>query len=465
MPRCLPVNVFRLILFCCSLSWLAACAPITPPRASAAPALPPSWQAPLPHGGSLADMALWWQGLDDPVLVGLVQAAQNLSPSAASALARVAQARAARTAAAASLQPSLDGSAGAARSSAQTGLAAASSLQAGVQASWELDLFGAHRSADEAAQARLQSAQAQWHDARISVAAELARHYFNQRACELQVAIVARDAASRARTSGATALSAQAGLTAPSLAALAGAAAAQASAQLTQQRAQCALEIKALVALSGVAEPALRQQLAAAPTDLSPQAALAVPSVPAQALEQRPDLVSAQRDIAAASAEFGVAQAQRYPSLALRGAIGAMALRMGGASDERSTWSIGPLSLAVPLFDGGRRAAGEQAAQARQEEAVALYQARARQAVREVEEALLNLNSAAAQSADARAADAGYRVALAAAEARYAGGFASLLELEDTRRSALAAESALVGLRRDRIQAWIALYRAVGGAW
>ena len=94
MPRCLPVNVFRLILFCCSLSWLAACAPITPPRASAAPALPPSWQAPLPHGGSLADMALWWQGLDDPVLVGLVQAAQNLSPSAASALARVAQARA-----------------------------------------------------------------------------------------------------------------------------------------------------------------------------------------------------------------------------------------------------------------------------------------------------------------------------------------------------------------------------------
>ena len=175
--------------------------------------------------------------------------------------------------------------------------------------------------------------------------------------------------------------------------------------------------------------------------------------------------MSAQRDIAAASAEFGVAQAQRDPSLALRGAIGAMALRMGGASDERSTWSIGPLSLAVPLFDGGRRAAGEQAAQARQEEAVALYQGRARQAVREVEEALLNLNSAAAQSADARAADAGYRVALAAAEARYAGGFASLLELEDTRRSALAAESALVGLRRDRIQAWIALYRAVGGAW
>ena len=273
------------------------------------------------------------------------------------------------------------------------------------------------------------------------------------------------DAASRARTSGATALSAQAGLTAPSLAALAGAAAAQASAQLTQQRAQCALEIKALVALSGVAEPALRQQLAAAPTDLSPQAALAVPSVPAQALEQRPDLVSAQRDIAAASAEFGVAQAQRYPSLALRGAIGAMALRMGGASDERPTWSIGPLSLAVPLFDAGRRAAGEQATQARQEEAVVLYQARARQAVREVEEALLNLNSAAAQSDDARAADAGYRVALAAAEARYAGGFASLLELEDTRRSALAAESALVALRRDRIQAWIALYRAVGGAW
>jgi multidrug efflux system outer membrane protein len=93
------------------------------------------------------------------------------------------------------------------------------------------------------------------------------------------------------------------------------------------------------------------------------------------------------------------------------------------------------------------------------------YQAAVRQAVREVEEALVNLQSARERSEDARAAVEGYRISFAAAEARYRSGLGSLIELEDQRRVLLAAETALVGLQRDRVAAWIALYRALGGGW
>jgi multidrug efflux system outer membrane protein len=130
-----------------------------------------------------------------------------------------------------------------------------------------------------------------------------------------------------------------------------------------------------------------------------------------------------------------------------------------------NTWSIGPLALTMPIFDAGRRAANEDAAVARYEEAVSLYAARARQAVREVEEALVNLESARERSEDALTAVEGYRASFAATEARYRSGLASLIELEDQRRVTLAAETALVALQRERVASWIALYRAIGGGW
>jgi outer membrane protein TolC len=119
----------------------------------------------------------------------------------------------------------------------------------------------------------------------------------------------------------------------------------------------------------------------------------------------------------------------------------------------------------LPIFDGGRRAANVDAAQARYEEAAALYAARVRQAVREVEEALVNLESARLRTEDARVAFEGYRASFAATEARHRSGLASLVELEDARRTALAAETAWVALQRERVAAWIALYRAMGGGW
>jgi NodT family efflux transporter outer membrane factor (OMF) lipoprotein len=443
---------------------LAGCA-IQPPAPRPAVDPPPAWQAPLPHDGTLAGLSLWWQQFNDPLLVELVEAAQAASPTVATARSHIAQARAARVAAGAALLPSLDAVASASRGNNQPPLPLATTVQAGLQTAWEIDLFGGNRAAADAAQARLAGAHAGWHDARVSVAAETATSYLNLRTCERQFTVAQTDAKSRAQTSRLTALSEQAGFTPPATAALARASAAEASARATQQRAQCDLELKSLVALSAMPEPLLRRKLTAPWTDPSQATSLAVASVPAEVLAQRPDVYQAELEVAAASADVGTAQAQRFPRLSLSGSIAAGTIRAGGTDTNAGIWSIGPLALTLPLFDGGRRAANVDAAQARYEEAAALYAARVRQAVREVEQALVTLESARSRGEDARVAAEGFQASYTATEALWRSGLASLFELEDSRRNLLAAETALVGLQREHAAAWIALYRALGGGW
>jgi len=461
------MNRFRLCAAAAALLWLGGCALPRPP-ASAPADLPAQWHAPLPHEGRLADLQRWWQQLGDPLLVELLDAAQRAAPSVASAASRIAQARADRTAALAALLPSLDGMASVTRGNQQQGTALpapATVSQAGLQTAWELDLFGGRAAQQQAAHARLSAAEAGWHEARVAVAAETAGSYFTWRTCQQQLAVAARDARSRAETARLTELSAQAGFAAPATAALARASAAESAARQTQQRAACESELKALVALTGLPEPRLRERLAAGWSEPQPALLAVVPEVPARVLVQRPDVHAAEQEVEAASAGVGAAQADRYPRLTLSGSIAAGTVRTAGVTSDAQTWAIGPLAVTLPLFDAGRRAAAVDAAQARYEEAVALYRARVRQAVREVEQALLALDSARARNEDARIAAEGYRSSFAATEARYRAGLASLVELEDARRTALAAETALVGLQREGLLAWVSLYRAAGGGW
>jgi NodT family efflux transporter outer membrane factor (OMF) lipoprotein len=299
----------------------------------------------------------------------------------------------------------------------------------------------------------------------VAVAAETATTYVDFRTCERQLAVTQNDARSRSETGRLTTLSANAGFTAPAVAAQARASAADAAQRVTQQQAQCDLNVKALVALSGLPEPQLRDRLARPWTEPTGFAREVLPSVPAALLEQRPDIYQAEREVAATSAEVGAAHADRFPRLSLTGQIANLYFRSAGQGLQVQTWSIGPVSLSVPVFDAGRLAAAEEAAGARYEEAVALYEARVRQAVREVEQALVNLESARARSEDARIAVEGYRASFAGTESLYRSGLGSLIELEDQRRVLLAAETTQVTLQRDRLAAWIALYRALGGGW
>ena len=444
---------------------IAGCAHVPATPAATTDAAPARWFAPLPHGGTLADLTRWWQQFNDPLLPDLITAAQGASPTVATAGSRIAQARATRVAAQSALLPGVDANASLARGTAQTGVPLATTLQAGVQAGWELDLFGGNRAALRGAQARLEGAQAGWHEARVAVAAEAATTYLDLRTCDRQLAVTRNDGRSRAETARLTRLSADAGFTAPAVAALARASAAEASARSTQQQAQCDLLVKALVALTAIDEAALRTRLQAQWVEPERFALLTVPALPAQLLLQRPDVYQAARSLAAARADVQSAHAQRLPQVSLTGQIGRVALHAGGHTLSDNTWSIGPLAITMPLFDAGRRAAAEDAALARYEEAGALFGASVRQSVREVEQALVNLESARERSQDALVAVEGYRASFAATQARYRSGLGSLIELEDQRRVTLSAEMALVALQRERIASWIALYRAVGGGW
>ncbi|WP_298834793.1 efflux transporter outer membrane subunit [uncultured Piscinibacter sp.] len=445
---------------------LAGCASLGPALPAPLPATPAAqWQAALPAADPGAELKRWWQQFNDPLLTALIDAAQAASPSIADARSRIEQARAARVAGGAALGPTLDASASATRGRLELGAPVGTLASAGLQATWEIDLFGGSGARRDAAQARLEGAQAQWHDARISVAAETASAYLALRACEAQLAQTEFDAASRAETARLTALAASAGFQAPASADLARASAAQGSATLTQQRAQCDLAVKSLVALTAMPEPGLRAQLQPGRAQLPQPAQLGVAHVPAQALAQRPDLAAAERELAAAAADATQARAHRYPRVALAGAITPSRFEGGAVSTSGTLWNIGPLSVSLPLFDGGVRRAHAEAAQAAYEAAATHYAASLRTAVREVEDALVALHSTAARGDDARTAAEGFERSYRAVESRYKGGLASLFELEDARRSAVAAQAALIELQRERVAAWISLYRALGGGW
>ncbi|MEO7241326.1 MAG: efflux transporter outer membrane subunit [Variovorax sp.] len=488
---------------CAALAALSsACASMRPP-AQVPSAAPAAWHASLPHGmqlphdGSSTALAGWWARQGDPLLVDLIEAAQAQSPNVASAAARIAEARSARAAAGAALLPTLDGVGSVGRSgggvatasaptatSASTGASAATvtengatagassapvtTWQAGLQTRWEIDLFGRLRSNRDAAALRLVGADARWHQARVSVAAETATTYVDERACQRQTGVVASDSNSRAETLRLSELSMRAGFTAPADTALVRAGAADASARLTQQRGQCALLRNALVALTGINAGALGQRLDAAPPATAPLAMTTIGSVsevPAGALAQRPDVFAAELEVAAASAAVGAAEAERYPRLALSGSISALQLRTSGFRSSFDTWSIGPLALTLPLLNYGSITGNIEAARARYDEAAALYRANVRQAVSEVEQALINLQSSDARSGDARSSVDNFEVALRAAQARYDSGLANLFDLESARRLVFVAQTAQVSLERERAEAWIALYRAMGGGW
>ena len=134
------------------------------------------------------------------------------------------------------------------------------------------------------------------------------------------------------------------------------------------------------------------------------------------------------------------------------------------ASLNGGTWSLGP-SLTLPLFDAGRRAANEDAAWVAYQTAETKYRSQVRLAVKEVEDALITLDSLRIRDEDALLASQGYHVALRATQEKYNFGLASVLDLEETRRLSFNADNILMGIRRDHVNAWIALYRAVGGGW
>jgi NodT family efflux transporter outer membrane factor (OMF) lipoprotein len=325
-------------------------------------------------------------------------------------------------------------------------------------------LFGGLSRANEAARARLEAQVANWHEARISVAADIANMYTNFRGCEQLAALARADSMSRVQTADLTQKLSASGFQSPAAASLASASAAEGQSRVAAQSADCDILIKALVAVTGMVEVDLRAKLSTQSSKLPTPAMPALKQVPAQVLSQRPDIASAERDVAAASADIGVREAERYPRLSLLGNIGPLGFETSAGSINATSWSIGP-SLSLPIFDAGRRAANVDTAVTAYEVAANSYRTQARRAVREVEEALVRLSSLDIREKESLKASKGYHVSLRAMQEKYKFGLASILDLEETRRLSFNADNVLATVRRERVNAFIALYRAVGGGW
>lgn len=443
---------------------LPACSSLLPPQPQ--PAVVASlWLAPLPHQGSVGELSLWWQQQGDTLLVSLIEAAQRQSPTVAQASTRIEEARANQALANSALLPNFSAQIGSTRGVSQVGIPVATSSQAAVLASWELDVVGANSAVSKALIAQVEGTQAQWHAARVSVAAEVANAYFSLSSCRQMQALAQGDTLSHQETARLTAINAKAGFVAESVAALARANAADSNSRWTQQSGQCEILTKSLVALTAVPEADLKAQLQKSFEQPKKALPFSISSVPAKTITQRPDVYAAERDLVVAAAQVGSAKAQSLPRLSLNGSIGALRVGTGGIEQDESTWSFGPLTLSLPLFDGGRRVAAVTASESAYQSAIVGYQFKVRNAVREVEEALVNLNSSQARETNSQVASQGYGQSLAATQARFNQGMANLVELEDARRNAFAAHSALLALQMQRNLAWVALYRAVGGGF
>jgi outer membrane protein, multidrug efflux system len=460
------------LLILASALGLTACGSMGPPPDRTVQAvetsLPKVWYAPpLPHQGQTASMTDWWSRLGDPQLQALIGEAQQGSASIIAARAQVFAARAALAGADSATLPQVGLTAGVYRgvnASAPLG----TGMNAGLQASWALDVWGQNASSVRQASAQVAAEQAGWHEARVLMAAETARLYLGWRSCLAQKTVIDSDLRSRTVTARSAADTERAGLLAPATAALARAGQADAESRLALQNRQCEQQFKAIVALVGAEEPRMRERLGTAAVLPDPSAAgsaLQVAEVPMDVIRQRPDVARAQQALVAAAEGVGVARAALWPSLSLTGNVLRNRFTTGGESTSFNTWSIGPLALSLPLIGRAGLNASAEAAAARYESAALGYANVLRRAIAEVEQSLVALDALRTQLSASQQAVAGYTRSFEATEARYRVGLANLNELEEARRLKLNADSGAVALQLDHLNTWIALYVALGGGF
>ena len=467
----------RLLLAALALAALAACT--APPTANppATTAIPAAWRSPLPHGGSTAALSAWWQAFEDPQLARLVERAQGQSPTLAQAAARRRQAEAGAAQARAALLPELSVNAQAQRGrnlNAMPGMSTQGSAQ--FNASWEIDLFGGQRAAAAAQSAQATAASADWHAARVSLAADVASAYVQLRLAQAREESAELDLRFAEQIAGWARQQQVAGLLSATDAAILNTERAIASANRSQWRAEAQIALQTLALLCGERAEALAADLAppaVASEGLTlrrsqPQApafdVAAQGSLPAQLLAQRPDLAAAhQRWLAAAHQQRSV-EAQRWPQLSLAALAGETRLRVGGGTSSGSLWAFGP-SLSLPLFDGGLRAARSQGAEAAAEEAAAALQAQWQTAVAEVEEALQRVNAGAEREREVDAVKREWEGIARRTGAQAQAGLQSGTQRNATFRNALAAYDAVLTVRAEQSLAWIRLYRSLGGGW
>jgi outer membrane protein, multidrug efflux system len=438
---------------------LAGCASVGMVDPVTLPQAPAAYKATAAHD-VLALTASWWQPFADPVLGDLVGRAMAANTSVQSAANRLAQARAALGGAEASRLPQVGVAAGASRA-ADPGASGVTQYNAGLNLAYELDLGGRLLHERNASALDVRASEQLLADARLLVQANVARGYLALRALDAEREIVKGTVAAYGETLSLTEKRARAGDVADlDVARVRAELAANEAEAFALDRRRLELET-ALAVLLG--EPASNFSLAPAAWST---ALPAVPAgLPSELLQRRPDLAAAQSQLLAAQARVGSAQAARWPSLALTAQGGGVSSELSDLlKSGASTWGVGLLA-ALPIFDGGRREAGIDAAKAQLEGSAIALREQFLLALKDVEDQLGAISLLQAQSeASSRAVSAASQ-ALKLSETRYRNGLVSQLELLDARRSELANKRAALQVRSAQYQATVGLIRALGGGW
>ena len=404
----------------------------------------------------------WWRAFADPVLDGLVDRAARDNTSIQAATARLAQARALLRGVDADRGLQVGLGAGVTREAPAGARGAAGTLASvGANLSYEVDLFGRLSRATDAASLDAQAREALLQSTRLLVQADVAQTYLALRAVDTERALVRDTVEAYRNTLRLTERRVQAGDVAELDAARVRTDLASTEAEaLALDRRRAQLE-HALAVLVG--EPASNFSVG------DKVQAIALPQVPAgvpgTVLARRPDVSAAMKQLQAAQARVGVAQAAWFPSVSLTASGGQASPEVSDLFKwSARAWGVGAL-LSLPIFDGGRREAGVQGARAQFDEALAAYREQVLVAFKDVEDELAALRLLEAQSeAQARAVASASR-ATALSESRYRNGLVSQLELLDAQRSELRNRREALQVRSARYQSTVALVRALGGSW
>lgn len=331
-----------------------------------------------------------------------------------------------------------------------------------IDLNWELDLFGRVRRNREAAKATAQAALADFHNTLLSVTANVATTYYNIRAIDAEIAVLEHTISTRKDALGIAQERLNAGLTSELDVSRATADLASDQADLySVNRSRAEME-NALATLTGL--PASEFKIARRPLIDT-----RIPNIPAglpsALLERRPDVATAERQLAAANARIGVAVAAFFPVIRLTGAAGFESADMGDLFEWQSRlWQIGP-SITFPIFEGGRNIANLNVAQSRYRQQIDTYRQQVLVAFQDVENSLADLHTLSDQSdAQERATSAAVR-ALQLSQSSYDKGAVNFLDVLDAERTLLSDERTSAQLLGQRLQATVLLIKALGGTW
>jgi NodT family efflux transporter outer membrane factor (OMF) lipoprotein len=452
---------------------LLACRPVGPTYVPPAQSLPDTYTA---SGGRATLTAQWWEPLGDSLLNGLIQRALVQSPDLRIVEARLRQARAMQGIqdAAGGPQLSVGGLVSKDRLSPNSEMLADlpfkniqtefTNHQIAFDASWEIDVFGHNRRLSEAARARAEASAERLRDAGLIMSAEVARNYIEYRTWQQRLTLALDNLKNHEELVRLTTLEVKAGEVTNLEVQRVETSRRVHEASLADIRLGMRQSLAALSTLTDLPMASLEACLGDALRPLTvPEAP--TPGIPSDLLKRRPDVRIAERELAAASADIGVAVADRYPRFSLVGMGGWASVQSGTLLENASRmWSLGP-QFHLPIFDSGQLKNQVQANVAAFEAASSTYRKAVLIAVADVEVALTRMSRSEDRRRQLLDAEAQQRRLVSLTELQLKAGEVSKITLLEARRNLMGQEDQTLQARAQSLSALVSLCKALGGGW